>query len=828
MKQACRFSLYSALSLAIIALSALIPGCGSEKSSEPDTTPPAAVSDLAIHTTGCDNVTVTWTAPGDDGTDGRASSYDLRYATTTITAGTWATATQCSGEPAPKTAGQAETHEIANLTAGTPYYFALKTLDGDGNESGLSNVCTTTVGSTAILWVNDGPAEDVDWTNNPSALSANWAYAACAESYEYAIGTTQGGTDVVGWTSIGSESHVTRSGLSLAEGETYYVSARAVVGLIPGDPTSSDGITVDLTAPTSQVIPLPDEETALTFTVTWSGGDALSDVKNYDIQVSEAQAPGTWGNWLTATTATSGEFLGINGHTYYFRSRAWDDAGNGEAYPDVADAHTTVNLASTLVIAWVHDGLSDDADWTTSTTTLSANWAAAAGATSYEYGIGTSPGGTETLTWTSAGPVTSVTNSALSLANGENYYFSVRAVVGSTHGPVTTSNSIRVDASAPASSVAVLPATTPTEVFSVNWSGSDYVSGVAHYDVQVKVDDGGWTDWLTATPLTWSQYAGEIDHTYYFRSRGTDNVGNVEAYPDEGDAWTCVTCLYTYSRQWGTEGTGDGDFKLPWNVAVDALGNVYTTESDNSRVQVFDSDGNFLRKWGGFGTGDGEFASVGGVAIDDSGYVYATDFGGNRVQKFLEDGTFQLEWGKQGSADSEFHYPRGIAVDDSFYVYVTDQGDNRVQKFTSKGIFVKAWGTMGTANGEFRQPLGLAVGPAGTIYVVDSSNNRIQVFTSQGVYLNKWGSSGTANGQFLGASFVAVDGDGYVYVTDSIINRVQRFTSDGRFLSKWGWPGMGSGEFDDAFGIAVGPDGSVYVADVTTCRIQKFEATTCP
>jgi len=825
MSQTRKFSLYCMLSLAIIALSALIPGCGSEKSSEPDTTAPAAVSDLRIQATGCDSVDLAWTAPGDDGTEGRASSYDLRYSTATITEGNWAAATQCASEPAPKVAGQTETHAVLNLTAGTPYYFALKTLDGDGNESGLSNVCTTIVGSTTILWVNDGVAEDVDWSNNPSALSANWADAACASDYEYSVGTAQGGTDVVGWTSAGTESHVARTGLTLAEGETYYVSARAVVGLIPGDPTSSDGITVDLTAPTSQVIPLPDEETALTFTVTWSGGDALSDIKHYDIQVS--QEPGTWGTWLTATTLTSAEFLGINGHTYYFRSRAWDNAGNGEAYPDDPDAHTTVNLASALLIDWVNDGLSGDADWTTTTTTLSANWAAAVGATSYEYAIGTSPGGTETLGWTTAGNQTSVTNSDLSLANGENYYFSVRAVVGLTHGPVTTSNSIRVDASAPVSSVAALAAATPSEVFSVVWSGSDYISGIDHYDVQVKVDDGAWADWLTATPVTWSQYTGEMDHTYYFRCRASDNVGNIEDYPDEADAWTCVTCSYIYSRQWGTEGTGDGDFKYPWNVAVDALGTVYVTESDNSRVQVFDSEGGFLRKWGGHGTADGEFMSAAGVAIDDSGYVYVTDFFGDRVEKFLDDGTFQLKWGSQGTEDSEFTYPRGIGVDDSFYVYVVDQGNNRVQKFTSKGTFVKTWGGMGTANGELRQPLGLAVGPAGTIYVVDSSNDRIQEFTPQGTFLNKWGSSGTGDGQFRGAEFVAVDAEGYVYVTDSINNCVQKFTSYGRFLTKWGWPGSGNGEFDDAFGIAVGPDGSVYVVDVTSCRIQKFGAT-CP
>jgi hypothetical protein len=45
--------------------------------------------------------------------------------------------------------------------------------------------------------------------------------------YEYAIGTSAGGTDVVGWTSAGAASGVNKTGLSLTVGTTYYFSVRA-------------------------------------------------------------------------------------------------------------------------------------------------------------------------------------------------------------------------------------------------------------------------------------------------------------------------------------------------------------------------------------------------------------------------------------------------------------------------------------------------------------------------------------------------------------------------------------------------------------------------
>ena len=42
---------------------------------------------------------------------------------------------------------------------------------------------------------------------------------------------------------------------------------------------------------------------------------------------------------------------------------------------------------------------------------------------------------------------------------------------------------------------------------------------------------GTWTDWLTGVTGTTLGYPGVVGHTYYFRSRATDLVGNVEAYP---------------------------------------------------------------------------------------------------------------------------------------------------------------------------------------------------------------------------------------------------------------------------------------------------------
>ena len=92
------------------------------------------------------SVTLNWTASGDDGSVGTAAQYDVRYATANITGANFASATQATGEPAPKVAGSAETFTITNLAANTTYYFALKAADEATNWSPLSNVVSVTTG----------------------------------------------------------------------------------------------------------------------------------------------------------------------------------------------------------------------------------------------------------------------------------------------------------------------------------------------------------------------------------------------------------------------------------------------------------------------------------------------------------------------------------------------------------------------------------------------------------------------------------------------------------------------------------------------------------
>jgi hypothetical protein len=54
-------------------------------------------------------------------------------------------------------------------------------------------------------------------------------------------------------------------------------------------------------------------------------------------------------------------------------------------------------------------------------------------------------------------------------------------------------------------------------------------------------------------------------------------------------------------REWGSAGTGPGQFRLPHSIQVDAAGIVYVADRENGRIQRFDRAGKWLGEWSQYG-----------------------------------------------------------------------------------------------------------------------------------------------------------------------------------------------------------------------------------
>ena len=146
-----------------------------------------------------------------------------------------------------------------------------------------------------------------------------------------------------------------------------------------------------------------------------------------------------------------------------------------------------------------------------------------------------------------------------------------------------------------------------------------------------------------------------------------------------------------FQTQWGAP--KDGELISPISVDIDDAGNSYVADASTASVQEFDLNGAFVRRFGSQGTGPGQFSLPTAVAVDPtSGDVYVADLSGlddpaafnSRIERFDSNGNFLGQFGSLGTAEGQFGFVNGISVY-SGAVYVADGGNNRVQRFNSVG-----------------------------------------------------------------------------------------------------------------------------------------------
>src|SRR5262249_12426555 len=157
---------------------------------------------------------------------------------------------------------------------------------------------------------------------------------------------------------------------------------------------------------------------------------------------------------------------------------------------------------------------------------------------------------------------------------------------------------------------------------------------------------------------------------------------------------------------WGEAGSGPGQFHLPHGSAVDAAGTVYVADRENSRVQLFDSDGTYLAEWTDVARPCQVFAAPDGkVYVAELGYragvwpgtSYPPGSTGGRVSVFDRDGKLLARGGggDDPCAAGAFFATHDVCVDSRGDVYVAEvtvsAGGNRglvspdchsLQKFT--------------------------------------------------------------------------------------------------------------------------------------------------
>jgi hypothetical protein len=378
-------------------------------------------------------------------------------------------------------------------------------------------------------------------------------------------------------------------------------------------------------------------------------------------------------------------------------------------------------------------------------------------------GDGTWTNLSDTTTYTGSATDSLTVNSVTAAMSGDSF----RCVISNAVGSFTT---------APA----VLVVATPLVVSTI--AGQSGISGNA---------DGTGTA---------AQFNGPADLTL-------DSTGNIYLADANSHTIRKISpagAVTTLAGAAGWSGSADGNgssarFDHPTGITVDASGNLYVADTTNNTIRKVTASGGVSTVAGlagSAGSADGTgtaalFHAPSDVAVDAIGNLYVSDSLNHTIREITPAGvvsTLAGLAGVSGSADgsgsaARFSAPEGIAIDGSGNLYVADTNNHTIRKITSAGTvsaLAGLAGTRGSSDGfgsgaRFYHPSDVTVDATGTISVVDTDNHTIRQITSSGLVgtvAGLSGASGSVDGTGSSARFyyptgIAAGASGSLYIADT-------------------------------------------------------------
>ncbi|MCB8967326.1 MAG: 6-bladed beta-propeller [Ardenticatenaceae bacterium] len=256
----------------------------------------------------------------------------------------------------------------------------------------------------------------------------------------------------------------------------------------------------------------------------------------------------------------------------------------------------------------------------------------------------------------------------------------------------------------------------------------------------------------------------------------------------------------------GEEGVGPGYFSDTRNIGLDEDGNIYTGDYSNGRIQVFDSEGNYLTQWF---ISNPEAAMI-AMDVDRQGRVYV-----------IENGAINRYDGLSGELQTTLSAPGGtgyrdvvVAPGGGLVAYAFAPPDMLVWFDADGNIVQTVSEVLSGQTGDPESSAKIAVDGLGNVYLLGSAFTKVVFkFDAAGKFVTRIGSQGNEAGQFRSPRAIAVDNQGRIYVED--FDGIFVFDSDGRFLDTIPFRGV-------AFDMVFNDQNQLFLVDRNGNRVVQF------
>jgi DNA-binding beta-propeller fold protein YncE len=207
------------------------------------------------------------------------------------------------------------------------------------------------------------------------------------------------------------------------------------------------------------------------------------------------------------------------------------------------------------------------------------------------------------------------------------------------------------------------------------------VDPVLHFDLE-----GNLINSFGAGLMAWP-------HGMFVEPDGSVWVADATGYAEVPEGWGHV--IYKFSPegevlmtlgQRGVSGDEPGLFAKPSDILVAPDGHIFVADGHdaggNNRIVKLSPEGEFVMAWGETGEGDGQFRDPHALAMDSRGRLFVGDRANSRIQIFDQDGNHLETW-------AQFGRPSGIYIDENDVLYATDSESNTQRNpGVERGIYI--------------------------------------------------------------------------------------------------------------------------------------------